>query len=129
MHLAIHGYMLYIENMDLATWHAQLRKGAAELVILALLERRERFGAELLEAATAAGPVISGGTLYPLLKRLETDGKLESRWVLNDEDAPRKYYRLTVEGQRLLREMRRSWSEFSATITSIVEEKEDAEAI
>lgn len=129
MNLAMQDYMLYSSTMDLATWHAQLRKGAAELVILALLERRERFGAELLEAATAAGPVISGGTLYPLLKRLETDGKLESRWVLNDEDAPRKYYRLTAEGQRLLREMRRSWTEFSATITSIVEEKEDAEAL
>ncbi|MEP7007549.1 MAG: PadR family transcriptional regulator [Sphingomonas bacterium] len=125
----MHDHLLYTPAMDLATWHAQLRKGAAELVILALLKRQERFGAELLEAATAAGPVISGGTLYPLLKRLETDGKLESRWVLNDEDAPRKYYRLTAEGQRLLREMRKSWSEFSATITSIVEEKENAEAI
>lgn len=115
--------------MDLATWHTQLRKGAAELVALALLEHRELFGAELLEAATAVGPVISGGTLYPLLKRLENDGKLASRWVVSDEDTPRKYYRLTDEGERLLREMRRSWVEFRTTIDLIVEEKKHAKAV
>jgi PadR family transcriptional regulator PadR len=103
-----------------------LRKGAAELVALALLEHRELFGAELLEAATAAGPVISGGTLYPLLKRLESDGKLASRWVIGDADAPRKYYRLTDAGDRLLREMRRSWIEFRTTIDLIVQENADA---
>src|SRR5262249_4816863 len=111
-------------TMDLATWHTQLRKGAAELVALALLEHQELFGAELLEAATAAGPVISGGTLYPLLKRLESEKKLASRWVVSDEDAPRKYYRLTEEGAQLLHEMRRSWIEFRTTIALIVEEKE-----
>jgi PadR family transcriptional regulator PadR len=115
--------------MDLVTWQTQLRKGAAELVALALLEHQELFGAELLEAATAAGPVISGGTLYPLLKRLESDGKLASRWVLSDDDPPRKYYRLTDEGERLLREMRRSWIEFRATIALIVEEKKCVEAV
>jgi PadR family transcriptional regulator PadR len=115
--------------MDLAAWHTQLRKGAAELVALALLERRELFGAELLEAATTAGPVISGGTLYPLLKRLESDGKLASRWVVSNEDAPRKYYRLTNEGERLLHEMRRSWTEFRTAISLIVEEREDVEAV
>jgi PadR family transcriptional regulator PadR len=116
-------------TMDLVTWHTQLRKGAAELVALALLEHQELFGAELLEAATAAGPVISGGTLYPLLKRLEGDGKLASRWVVSSEDPPRKYYRLTDEGERLLCEMRRSWIEFRATIALIVEEKEHVEAV
>jgi PadR family transcriptional regulator, regulatory protein PadR len=119
----------YKPTMDLVTWHTQLRKGAAELVALALLEHQELFGAELLEAATAAGPVISGGTLYPLLKRLESDGKLASRWVVSSEDPPRKYYRLTDEGERLLREMRRSWIEFRATIALIVEEKKDVEAV
>ena len=115
--------------MDLASWHTQLRKGAAELVALALLEHRELFGAELLEAATKAGPVISGGTLYPLLKRLESDGKLTSRWVVGDEDPPRKYYRLTDEGERLLREMRRSWMEFRSAISLIVEERKDVETV
>jgi PadR family transcriptional regulator PadR len=115
--------------MDLITWQTQLRKGAAELVALALLEHGELFGAELLEAATAAGPVISGGTLYPLLKRLESDGKLASRWVVSTENAPRKYYRLTTEGERLLGEMRRNWIEFRNTIALIVEEKKDVETV
>ena len=115
--------------MDLASWQTQLRKGAAELVALALLEHRELFGAELLEAVTAVGPVISSGTLYPLLKRLEGEGKLASQWVVSDEETPRKYYRLTDEGEELLREMRRSWIEFRTTIALIVEEKENVEAV
>ena len=108
--------------MDTASWQSQLRKGAAELVILAILGRGERYGVQILEETAAAGGVVSDGALYPLLNRLEREGKLASRWSLDEGvNHPRKYYRLTQDGERLLGEMRQVWAEFRKTITSIVE--------
>ncbi|NEX93877.1 PadR family transcriptional regulator [Caulobacter sp. 17J65-9] len=111
--------------MDLGSWQTQLRKGAAELVVLALLGRKERYGLEILEGAGEAGELVTEGALYPLLTRLEREGKLASRWAL-DEGAshPRKYYRLTGEGERLLAEMRPVWSRFHAQVTTIVEREQ-----
>lgn len=109
--------------MDMGSWQTQLRKGAAELVVLALLGRGERYGLEILEGAGETGELVTEGALYPLLTRLEREGKLASRWSI-DEGAshPRKYYRLTAEGERLLAEMRPVWSRFHAQVTAIVEQ-------
>ena len=108
--------------MDTANWQAQLRKGAAELVILAILGKGERYGVEILEQTSLAGGVVSEGSLYPLLNRLERDGKLNARWSIDEGVShPRKYYRLTEDGERLLGEMRTVWADFRKTISSIVE--------
>ena len=108
--------------MDTATWQAQLRKGAAELVVLSILGRGERYGVQILDETGQAGGVVSDGSLYPLLNRLEREGKLAARWSLDEGVShPRKYYRLTADGQRLLAEMRQVWGEFRKTISSIVE--------
>ena len=110
--------------MDTTGWQTQLRKGAAELVVLAILGRGERYGLQVLEEIGAAGDVVSDGALYPLLNRLEREGKLEARWSLDaGVSHPRKYYRLTPDGERLLAEMRTVWAEFRKTITSIVEQQ------
>jgi PadR family transcriptional regulator PadR len=115
--------MRHQARMDTSVWQTQLRKGAAELIALALLSRGELYGLELLGAAERAGPVLSAGSLYPLLNRLEGEGKIASRWEVNAEAShPRKYYRLTEEGSRLLAEMRSVWSEFRDNISSIVED-------
>jgi len=108
--------------MDTTSWQTQLRKGAAELVILAILGRGERYGLQILEETAAAGGVVTDGALYPLLNRLEREGKLAARWSLDEGVRhPRKYYRLTPAGERLLARMRQLWAEFRKTITSIVE--------
>jgi PadR family transcriptional regulator PadR len=108
--------------MDTTSWQAQLRKGAAELVVLAILGRGERYGLQILDETAAAGGVVSEGSLYPLLNRLERDGKLASRWSLDEGVShPRKYYRLSDDGRRLLQEMSAVWAEFRKTISSIVE--------
>ena len=108
--------------MDTTIWQAQLRKGAAELVVLSILGRGERYGLQILEETSAAGGVVSEGSLYPLLNRLERDGKLASRWSLDEGfNHPRKYYSLTEDGRRLLAEMSAVWTDFRRTISSIVE--------
>lgn len=114
--------------MDTSSWQSQLRKGAAELVVLSLLRGGERYGLELLEAAGGKGGVLSDGTLYPLLTRLEREGKIEARWVMADEaKVPRKYYRLSDQGAALTAEMQRLWHEFSAFVTGAIEESCDGE--
>jgi PadR family transcriptional regulator PadR len=102
--------------MELSAWRAQLRKGAAELAVLATLGHREAYGLELLERIHAAGGLeLSEGSIYPLLNRLQKEGKIRGRWV-EDADAthPRKYYGLTDEGRALLAEMLTEWTEFAS---------------
>ena len=112
--------------MDVGSWQTQLRKGAAELVVLSLLQRRECYGLDILEHAGGSGGVLSDGTLYPLLTRLEREGKIVARWAMADDArAPRKYYRLSDEGEAMIREMKRMWTEFSAFVSAATEETSD----
>lgn len=115
--------------MNIDSWQSQLRKGAAELVVLSLLKGGARYGVELLDAAGGSGGVLSDGTLYPLLARLEREGKLAGEWALaEDAKVPRKYYSLTEEGVALVAEMQRLWQDFSAFVTGAIEEKKDGPA-
>ena len=107
--------------MDIGPWQAQLRKGAAELVVLSILRGAERYGLEILERANRAGGVVTEGALYPLLSRLEKEGKLASRWTVEEGPHPRKYYRLTDDGAALLAAMTDAWVAFRAAMTEIVE--------
>ena len=112
--------------MDINSWQTQLRKGAAELVVLSLLRGGERYGLDILEEAGGNGGVLSDGTLYPLLTRLEREGKVEARWAMaGDARIPRKYYRLTPDGESLVAQMQPVWHEFSAFVTGAIEEKRD----
>lgn len=111
--------------MDLAAWKAQIRKGAAELAVLAMLDRGECYGVELLEQIHGVGGLeLSEGSIYPLLNRLQKDGKIRGRWV-EDPGAthPRKYYRLTKDGSKLLAEMLAEWSRFESGMRSILGEE------
>ena len=109
--------------MDINSWQAQLRKGSAELVVLSLLAGGERYGLEILEQA---GGVLSDGSIYPLLTRLEKEGKVKARWAMpGDAKIPRKYYRLTREGAALVAEMQRIWLEFSTFVSATLEEAND----
>ena len=110
--------------MDLNAWKAQLLKGAAELAVLATLERGESYGLELLERIQAArGLELSDGSIYPLLNRLQKEGKILGRWVENPEAThPRKYYCLTGEGRALLAGMLAEWAQFEAGMRQLLHE-------
>ena len=112
--------------MDINSWQAQLRKGAAELVVMSLLSKGPRYGLEILDQAGGNGGVVSDGSIYPLLTRLEREGKVTARWVMAaDAKIPRKYYRLTREGAAFVAEMQSMWSEFSAFVSNVIEEPND----
>jgi PadR family transcriptional regulator len=114
-------YMVAMESdAELAAWQTQLRKGAIELAILAVLGRGEGYGLTILERVNKGGALVSEGALYPLLTRLEKAGKLASRWDAGEGGNPRKYYRLTSEGEVLLGEMRQMWRSFRTIMDVLV---------
>jgi len=99
----------------------QLRKGVAPYCILALLADRERYGYDLARELAQREVVAGAGSVYPLLSRLQSDGLIRSAWREPDEGMPRKYYRLTAEGQVALDRFRALWPSFVASISEILQ--------
>lgn len=107
------------DNQGLIT---QMRKGAVEYCVLALLSGRERYGYELVQALSRVdGMLVTEGTIYPILSRLKREGLVETEWRESREGPPRKYYRLTTAGQSALDEFRAQWRVFSQAVETILE--------
>lgn len=90
----------------------ELMRGAAPLAVLQLLERREMYGYELVEALSErTGGVLTMGqsTLYPLLYNLEAKGLVKNHWREAASGRKRKYYRLTGKGEAWLDARRKQW--------------------
>jgi PadR family transcriptional regulator, regulatory protein PadR len=105
-----------------AMFDRELKKGSAELLILSLLEARQRHGYEISQLIESR----SGGTLqfnvasfYPLLYRLEKRGFISGRWVEKAGQRRRRYYQLTALGKTVLKEQRSSWGDFVNAINRI----------
>jgi DNA-binding PadR family transcriptional regulator len=92
----------------------EFRRGTIVLAVLAQL-RSEEYGYSLKQALADAGLPVEEGTLYPLMRRLEAQGLLESRWVVA-ENRPRRYYRISAEGERTLAALSQEWKVMSAAI-------------
>ena len=102
----------------------ELKKGSAELVILALVEERPRHGYEMsqmIEQRSHGAVRFKVASLYPLLYRLERRGWIQGRWVEKAGQRRRRYYRITTSGRGVLREQRKGWERFVAAINRIVE--------
>lgn len=103
---------------------SQLRRGALEYCVLALLARDERYGFELVRSLGALDGMVTGeGTLYPLLSRLQKDHRVTSTWRESDAGGPpRKYYAITDKGRRALRDFAAEWGRFRDTVDTILTE-------
>ena len=98
----------------------ELRRGALVLAVLAAL-RSERYGYTLRKELADHGLEIDEGTLYPLLRRLEAQGFLESEW--REEDKRRKrFYRLGGEGREVLKLLMAEWQVINASLDGIMKE-------
>lgn len=95
---------------------SQLLRGVLDLCLLALIAERPRYGFEFVEALTDSGlELVSEGSIYPLLSRMERAGLVESfRAPSSSGGAPRKYYRLTGAGRAELDRGRTVWRTFAA---------------
>jgi DNA-binding PadR family transcriptional regulator len=99
----------------------ELRRGVLVLAVLALL-RDEHYGYSLRKELIAANIDIEEGTLYPLIRRLESYGMLESRWGESD-GRKRRYYKISQDGERILATLSREWTSISGSLQNILEEK------
>jgi PadR family transcriptional regulator, regulatory protein PadR len=87
----------------------ELRRGILVLAVLNQMDRA-RYGYSLIQRLAEQGMDIEEGTLYPLLRRLEKDGLLESEWEVT-ENRPRKYYRISPDGREVLTALNAEWLE------------------
>ena len=86
----------------------ELRRGVIVLAALSQLGT-EQYGYSLLKQLADQGLEVDQGTLYPLLRRLEAQGLLESVWKL-EEARPRRYYVISAEGRKLLPKLKKEWT-------------------
>ena len=96
-------------------WSKEVKRGAASLAILAVLEDKEAYGYEIVQDLSfrVSFLQLEQGTVYPLLRRLEQRGLLNSRWDREDPGKPKKYYSLTYDGRIALDMMMETWSVLS----------------
>jgi PadR family transcriptional regulator PadR len=93
----------------------ELKRGSTEVLILALLEDRQRHGYEIgrLIGERSEGTIsFHVASLYPTLYRLEDKGLIDGRWVEKAGQRRRRYYRLTPAGRRMLASQRTTWQTF-----------------
>lgn len=101
------------------TSQIQLKKGALQLCVLAMLSRKESYAYEI--SSTLAEVIgIGESTIYPLMRRLQKDGLVMSRLVETSTGPSRKYYRLTEAGQREFEKQKSGWSAFMTAVNEIL---------
>ncbi len=96
----------------------ELRRGVIVLAVLSQLQE-EQYGYSILKLLAEKGLEVEQGTLYPLLRRLEGQGLLESSWKL-EEARPRRYYVISAEGRRILPALKLDWEAMVKTMADLI---------
>lgn len=94
---------------------SELRRGVLMLAVLTQLTQAQ-YGYSLKQSLHDKGLEINEGTLYPLLRRLEAQGLLDSDWQVVDDVRPRRYYKINAEGERVLANLTNEWLELVAVL-------------
>jgi len=102
----------------------ELRRGTLILLVLSQLET-PMYGYNLIKILEESGITIEANTLYPLMRRLESQGLLKSEWETS-EAKPRKYYVLTEDGKLVLERVKKQWYELSNNVNLLLEGNENA---
>ncbi len=100
----------------------ELKRGSTEVLILALLEERDRHGydlARLIEQRSRGAISFNVASLYPTLYRMEDKDLIEGRWVEKAGQRRRRYYRLTTAGRRTLASQRSVWDTFFQALNRV----------
>jgi PadR family transcriptional regulator PadR len=101
--------------------NVQFKKGVLELCVLVLTARKDRYGYELVHNISEKF-AIAEGTVYPLLRRLTLEGYFTTYLEESSEGPPRKYYRLSQQGQAYMDTLVSDWSHFSDGVNQIIKE-------
>jgi PadR family transcriptional regulator PadR len=109
-----------MDNQFVDKWKSQVKKGVLEYIILLLLNGNELYGYELLDRLRkTTGYEVAEGTIYPLLNRLKEENLITASWVEMESGVPRKYYKMTAPGRKMLKQMQAYWAELNKNITNI----------
>ena len=99
----------------------QFKKGVLELCVLVLLDKKDRYGYELVQMISKRIE-ISEGSVYPLLRKLAKEEYFITYLQESSEGPPRKYYKLTDKGRMYLNELVNEWHEFSDGVNQLIKE-------
>lgn len=103
-------------------WETQLRKGLVELAVMATIAGEEAYGYAIVERLRGLkGLEFTESTVYPVLARLAREGFLAIRAERSPAGPTRRYYRLTEQGNRRLREMEGSWRTVAGSLSALLE--------
>ena len=98
----------------------ELRRGTLSIAVLSQLSKEE-YGYSLLKALSDKGLEVDQSTLYPLLRRLESQGLLQSDWRIVDEARLRRYYVISTQGKAVLSKLKQEWSVMAETIQKMLQ--------
>jgi len=101
--------------------NTQFKKGVLELIVLLSVNKKDIYGYELIEEVSKVVDV-NDGTIYPLLKRLTNEKYFETYLVESNEGPSRKYYKITSLGKKRLKELNKSWNDFSDSVNKFIKE-------
>lgn len=102
--------------MNVENTISQMRKGILEYCILAVINRGEIYASDILTELKEAHLIVVEGTLYPLLTRLKNAGLLAYTWKESQQGPPRKYFLLTDEGRKFLKELDETWKDLNYSV-------------
>lgn len=97
----------------------QLKKGVLELCVLALLSQHDSYAYEIA-SRLAEGIDMGEGTIYPLMRRMQSDGLVDTYLVESSAGPPRKYYKLTEAGTESFTAQKAEWAAFSRAVEIIL---------
>ena len=116
-----HGAIVVVNNTAFEGLRLELRRGCLVLAVLSAL-REEQYGYTLRKTLVELGLPMEESTLYPLLRRLETQGLLSSEWR-EEEKRNRRFYQVTSEGRLVLEQLLGEWQRIDSSLKAILEEK------
>jgi len=107
--------------MKIENTKAQMRKGVLEYCILSIIQGNDAYTSDILAQLKGAKMLVVEGTVYPLLTRLKNTGLLSYRWEESTSGPPRKYYKLTENGESFLKELESSWGELNKAVKKLTQ--------
>lgn len=99
--------------------NTQFKKGVLELLVLVIVKEKDRYGYELV-ASVSKIVNVNEGTIYPILKRLTNEGYFETYLEESKEGPVRKYYHITVSGQKRCTELLKEWLAFATSVNDFI---------
>ncbi len=108
-------------NPEIANFETEMNRGFLQILVLALLEN-QMYGYSMVRTIRDLGYEVEENTLYPLLRRLEKNGWVKSKWDVSEE-RPRKFYAITDAGRGLRSELLGIWRKQNEILRNLMKEK------